>query len=111
MTCSNSLEVIMFSSSFGDWDLLHQQSPSVDIPVAAIGGGATESTVAAETEKKRLRAQVTGLEQHIRGTGGQVRDSVGRLPITGSYADPCSPIEAPVVLAKDWRYQAGTWQP
>lgn len=54
-----------------------------------------EATRAIETEK-RLRARVTGLEQQIRGTEGQVQDSVGRLPITRSHADPCSSIEAPM---------------
>ncbi|KAF4760341.1 hypothetical protein N7455_001613 [Penicillium solitum] len=68
-----------------------------------------EATQAAETEK-RLRAQVTGLGQQIRGTEGQVHNSVGRLPTTKSYADPCGSIEAPAP-AKDRRYRAGTWQP
>ncbi|OQD71053.1 hypothetical protein PENPOL_c001G01138 [Penicillium polonicum] len=45
----------------------------------------TKVTQAAETEKKRLRSQVTGLEKQTLATEGQVRGSVGRLPITRSY--------------------------
>ncbi|CAI7657885.1 unnamed protein product [Penicillium viridicatum] len=66
----------------------------------------TEVTQAAETEKKRRRSQVTGLEKQTLATEGQVRDSVGRLPITRSYVGSCSSIKLPVP-EKDRRYRAG----